>query len=216
MFVNLSDSIFGNIFVSVCNFVQIQMKIWQMNVFIHKRPRQTRKSAAPFLTSVMNLNVNSRKCVSCCIRALSPPLIHFVLTPENVEMCIYRVVVIIGLPQASALPVDPMAGAGWREGGGGVLRAAGGQSIRGAGRTVLSQGRPYHTETNTWESGSKQCGLDLILILKHVCEEICYCGSQSVCALMLYQMTENKSGSDRLKDRWGGSTGGGGEQETAG
>lgn len=62
---------------------------------------------------------------------------------------IYRVVVIIGLPQARALPVDSMAGAGWREGGEGVLGAAGRQSIRGASWTVLSQGRPYNTDVNT-------------------------------------------------------------------
>lgn len=59
--------------------------------------------------------------------------------------CIYRVVVIIGLPQVRALPVDSMAGAGGREGGEGVLGAAGGQSVRRASRTVLSQGRPCDT-----------------------------------------------------------------------
>ena len=63
--------------------------------------------------------------------------------------CIYRVVVVLRLPQVGALPVDSMAGAGWREGGEGMLGAAGRQSVRRASRTVLSQGRPYNTGLNT-------------------------------------------------------------------
>lgn len=56
----------------------------------------------------------------------------FLVIPEQMHTdlrCIYRVVVIIGLPQVRALPVDPMAGAGRREGGQGVLGAAGRQSV---------------------------------------------------------------------------------------
>lgn len=42
----------------------------------------------------------------------------------------HRVVVIIGLPRVRFLSVDAMAGAGWREGGEGVLGAACRQSVQ--------------------------------------------------------------------------------------
>lgn len=76
-------------------------------------------------------------CQSCESGCESVKLRSGLLTSNSGFRCEYRVVVILRFSRAEALPVDEVAGAGWRERGDGVFGAASGHKVRRASGTVI-------------------------------------------------------------------------------